>query len=169
MTKSHNPKRHLPKISRIVLFRAIIRILEQRSCALSEPFTFLLNIFSLHFCYLIEENYLWKVKWTTWHERGTKCRKIWVPDRWSKPRTADGRSIPDWPTRTHEEQGHLTESKAYHLGDMPLNEFICNILLGSALSKSWIVISEVLILAECRTPVTYKLSCSSWVLVAQWK
>ena len=51
-----------------------------------------------------------KVNWSTWHELGAK--KNWVPNRNRTmiSRTPGRRSI-HWATKTHWEQGHLTEFK----------------------------------------------------------
>jgi len=78
-------------------------------------------------------NEMWKMNYSTWHEPGTK-KISESPDRAGIERmtsqTHGGCSI-HWATRTHGEQGHLTEWQGS-----------C-ILLGSALSNSsWVVVSE---------------------------
>ena len=54
-------------------------------------------------------NKMWKMNWSTWHERGTK-KKSESPTGIEPmtSRTLGGRSI-HWATRSHGEPGHLTE------------------------------------------------------------
>ena len=54
---------------------------------------------------------MWKVNWSTWHKHGTKKRVTTGSPTGIEPTTTQtlgSRSI-HWATRTHGEQGHLTE------------------------------------------------------------
>ena len=62
------------------------------------------------FVFQIKRRRLWKVNWLTWHELG-RTKKKSESQKEIEPMTSQtpGRRFIYWATRTHGEQGHLTE------------------------------------------------------------